>query len=64
MGLYTGDELTDIDSSGHGESARSASDALENARDITPSESESEEPDPLKMTPEEQEALSHDADNA
>lgn len=65
MGLYTADELDDIDTShrGAGVSASAATDALESARDITPtSEHEPDEKgDPLKLTSEEQAELDIDA---
>ena len=48
MGLYTADELHDIDTTPNGASAQSATEALENARDVTPPaepEDESQEPE-------------------
>ena len=64
MGLYTADELDDVHASRHsdGATARSAADALEGARDITPSADD--ETDPLKMTDEEREELNLDGDAA
>ena len=59
MGLYTDDELSDIQHEPEGRSARSASDALDAARDITPTD---EEADPLKLTPEEESELEAGSD--